>query len=68
MIFKFTNFMNHNVLDEFVEHIFYKYKGEKENFIRLGHRRYKNRTTKALISNDTVTELQPRMKIIARFR
>ena len=46
----------------------FKYKGKNEHFIRLGHRRYKNGTMKALILKDTVTESPPRMKSIARFR
>ena len=68
MRFKFTNFINQNGLDKLVEHSVFKYKGKNENFIRLGHRRYKNRTKKALLPKDTVTESPPRMKSIARFR
>ena len=49
MRFKFTNFINKNGLGKLVEHSVCKYKGKKENFIRLGHRRYKNGTTKALL-------------------
>ena len=68
MRFKFTNFINQNGLDELVEHSISKYKGKNENFIRLGHRRYNNGKTKALLPKDTVTESPPRMKSIARFR
>ena len=67
MRFKFTNFINQNGLDEFVEHNVCKYKGKDEHFIQPGHRRYKNGTTKALLPKDTVTESPPRMKIIAMF-
>ena len=49
MRFKFTNFINQNSLDKLVEHIVCKYKGKNEHFIRLGHRRHKNQTTKELI-------------------
>ena len=66
--FKFTNFINQNGLVKLVEHSVCKYKGKKEHFIQLGHRRYKNRTMKALIPKDTVTESPPRMKSIIRFR
>ena len=45
-----------------------KYNGKNEHFIRLGHRRYKNVTTKALLPKVTVIESPPRMKSIARFR
>ena len=68
MRFKFTNFINQNSLDEFVEHNVCKYKGKNNHFIRLGHRLYKNETTKALLPKDTATESPPRMKSIARFR
>ena len=43
-------------------------KEKKEHFIRLGHTRYKNVTTKALLLKDTVTESPPKMKSITRFR
>ena len=68
MRFKFTNFINQNGLDKLVEHIVYKYKGKNEHLIQLGHRRYKNGTTKTLLLKDTVTESPPIMKSIARFR
>ena len=68
MRFKFTNFINHNGLDELVEHNVCKYKGKNKHFIRLGHRRYKNGTTKALLPKYTVIESPPRIKSIARFR
>ena len=68
MIFKFTNFINQNGLDELEEHNVCKYKGKNENFIRLGHMRYKNGTMKGLLPQDTVTESPPRMKSITRFR
>ena len=68
MRFKFTNFINQNGLDEFIEHNVCKYKGKNNHHIRLGHWCYKNGTTKALLPKDTVTESPPRMKIISRFR
>ena len=68
MRFKFTNFIKQSVLDDFVENNVCKYKGRDKHFIRLGHRRYKNGKTKALIPKDTVIESPPRMKSIARFR
>ena len=68
MRFKFTNFINQNCLDKLLEHSVCKYKGKNEHFIRIGHRRYKHGTTKALFLKDTVTESPPRMKSIARFR
>ena len=68
MRFKFTNFINQKGLDELVDNSVCKYKGEHEHIIWLGNRRYKNRTTKALLPKDTVTESLPRMKSIARFR
>ena len=68
MRFKFTKFINQNGLDNLVEYIVCKYKGKNEYSIRLGHRRYNNGTTKALLPKDTVTESPPRMKSIARFR
>ena len=68
MRFKFTNFINQNGLDEFVENNVCKYKRKNENFIRLGHRSYKNGTTKALLPKETVTESPPIMKSTARFR
>ena len=60
--------LDQNSLDKFVEHSVCKYKGKNENFIQLGHRRYNNGTTKALLPKDTVTESPPRMKSIASFR
>ena len=68
MKFKFTNVINQNGLDKLVEHSVFKYKGKNKHFIWLGHRRYKNDTTKALLPKDTVTESRPRMKSITRFR
>ena len=68
MRFKFTNFINQNGLEELVEHSVFKYKVNNDHFIRLGHRRYNNGTTEALLPKDTVTESPPRMKSIARFR
>ena len=68
MRFKFTNLINQNVLDELVEHSVCKYKRKNDHFIRLGHRLCKNRTAKALLPNDTITDSLPRMKSIARFR
>ena len=68
MRFKFTKFIKKNSLDKLVEHSVCKYKGKNEHFIRLGHRLYKNGTTKALLPKDTVTESLPRMKSITRFR
>ena len=68
MRFKFTNFINQNGLDNFVELNVCKYKGKSEHFVRLGHMCYKNGTTDALLPKDTVTLLPPRMKSIARFR
>ena len=68
MRFKITNFINQNGLDELVEHSVFTYKGKNEHFIRLGHKRYKNGETKALIPKDTVTDSPPRMKSIARFK
>ena len=68
MRFKFTSFINQNGLDELLENSVCKYKGKNEHFIRIIHRRYKNWTTKALLSKDTVTESPPIMKSIARFR
>ena len=68
MRFKFTNFINQNGLDEFVEHNVCKYKRKNKHFIRLGDGHYKNGTTKALLTKDTVTESPPRMKSIASFR
>ena len=38
MIFKFSNYINHNGLDELVEHNVYRYKVRNEHFIGLGHR------------------------------
>ena len=38
MRFKFTNFINQNSLDEFVENNVCKYKGKNEHYIRLWHR------------------------------
>ena len=35
MIFKFTNFINQNGLDELLEHSVCKYKRNNEHFIRL---------------------------------
>ena len=68
MRFKFTNFINQNGLDEFVEHNLWKFKGKKEHFIRIGHRRYKTGTKKALLPQDTVAETPPRIKGIAGLR
>ena len=68
MRFKFTNFINQNGLDEFVEHNLWKFKGKKEHFIRIGHRRYKTGTKRALLPQDTVAETQPRIKWIAGLR
>ena len=68
MRFKFKIFINQNGLDELVELSICKYKGKNKHFIRLGHRRYKNGTTKALLLKDTVTESPPRTKSIAKFR
>ena len=62
MRFKFTNFINQNGLDEFVENNLWKFKGKKEHFIRIGHRWYKTGTKKALLPKDTVTETTPRIK------
>ena len=67
MRFKFTIFINQNGLDKFVEHNVCKQKGKNENFIRLGHSRYKNGTTKSLLPKETVTESPSRIKSIARF-
>ena len=68
MRFKFTNFINQNVLDDFVENNVCKYKGKNKHFIRFGHRRYNNGTTKALLPKDKVIESPPRTKSTARFR
>ena len=49
-----------------MEHSVFRYKGKNENFIRLGHRRYKNRITKSLLPKDTVIESPSIMKSITR--
>ena len=68
MRFKFKIFINQSGLDKLVEHSVCKYKGKNGHLIWLGHRRYKNGTSKELLPKYTVTESPPKMKSIARFR